>query len=165
MSRFVTKVVPVAVVTMLSGTVLMGAGQSKDVGGGRYTMHKTDDGFVRLDTQTGALALCRKYDQAWSCRPMADAGASSSSEVEQLRRENRELRAEIKRLDGLLGLNDRSGPNQVDPPRPGGKGHAFRLPSEKEVDKALDYFENMLRKFQDRLKKLERDQGGDSKQL
>ena len=55
--------------------------------------------------------------------------------------------------------------SEIDPPRPGGETHAFRLPSEKEVDQALNYFERMLRKFQDRLKKLEQGQGDQPKQL
>lgn len=125
---------------------------------GRYSMYKADDGFVRLDTQTGAMSLCRRVDDDWSCRPMASSGAAKGSEVEQLRAENERLAAEVKRLEGLLGL-------EADPPRPGGDKHAFRLPSEKEVDQALDYFENMLRKFQERLKRLERGREAEPKQL
>ena len=45
---------------------------------------------------------------------------------------------------------------QVRPERkPAGNRPDFKLPSEKEVDQALDYFERMLKKFQDRLKRLE----------
>ncbi|MGI9422640.1 MAG: hypothetical protein ACR2PA_05565 [Hyphomicrobiaceae bacterium] len=120
-------------------------------------MHKADDGFVRLDTQTGAMSLCRRDDDEWSCRPMASSGAAVGSDAETLRQENERLKAEVKRLEGLLGLED--------PARPGTGKHAFRLPSEKEVDKALDYFENMLRKFQERLKKLERGPEPEPKQL
>lgn len=164
MSRILLRSVPIVLVAVLSGTALMAAGQTTDADAGRYTMHKTEDGLVRLDTRTGALALCRKRDAGWSCRSIADADTTTESDVERLRRENAELRAEVKRLDELLGLSGRSGSNRADPPPPGGKSHAFRLPSEKEVDDALDYFETMLRKFRDRLKKLESERG-DSKEL
>lgn len=118
---------------------------------GRYTMQKTDDGFVRLDTQTGAVALCRKHDDRWSCQTISGTGgdpAAQPSEIERLERENAELRQEVARLEDLLGI---SGPNSGQP----SKSQGLKLPSEKDVDQAFDYFEGMLRKFQERLKKLE----------
>ena len=137
---------------------------AQDNAGGRYTMHQTDDGMLRLDTQTGDVSLCSKADDAWACKPMADDRATTK-ELERLRKENSQLRGEVSRLDKMLGV-DGSKPNgEVDPPRPGGQKHSFRLPSEKEVDQALNYFERMLRKFQDRLNKLEQGQGNQPKQL
>ena len=67
-----------------------------------------------------------------------------------MRRETQELKDEIARLEELLGLR---GPPAGKPARQ----HTFKLPSEKDVDQAFDYFESMLRKFQDRLKRLERE--------
>ncbi len=117
---------------------------------GRYTMHKSDDGFVRLDTETGAVSLCQKTGGGWGCRAMADAGDTSpNSEVARLKKENANLKAEIKRLDELLGLRG----NRDKAAR---HSRNFSLPTEKEVDGALDYFERMLKKFQDRLKRLEK---------
>jgi hypothetical protein len=140
---------------------------AQDSAAGRYTMHKTEDGFVRLDTQTGAVSLCRKEANAWSCRDIADAtppqtednGGTESNDVTQLRRENRALREEITRLEELLGLRD---PPAGEPQ----KRHGFKLPTEKDVDQAFDYFESMLRKFQERLKRLEKEQApGKERQL
>lgn len=141
----------------VAATVLAGAVCAQTTSAGRYTMHKAEDGFVRLDTQTGAMSLCRKSDDAWACTPMADTKGGGRAEIAELRRENQRLREEVKRLDGLLDNGVPQAEDPSDPPRPGGtKKPGMRLPSEKEVDQALDYFENMLRKFQDRLKRLER---------
>ena len=143
----------------VASTVLAGAVYAQSTSAGRYTMHKAEDGIVRLDTQTGAMSLCRKSDDAWACAPMADANGDGRAEIAKLRRENQRLRAEVKRLDGLLDQGVPQSEDPSDPSRPGGtKKPGLRLPSEKEVDQALDYFENMLRKFQDRLKRLEREQ-------
>ena len=87
---------------------------AQDSAAGRYTMHKTDDGFVRLDTQTGAVSLCRKDGDSWSCRDISEAtapaakenGGATSNDVTQLREENRALREELTRLEELLGLRD-----------------------------------------------------------
>lgn len=119
---------------------------------GRYSMHKTDDGFIRLDTLTGAVSICGKADAGWSCRPMPDEARKLKSEIESLRQRYHDL---ARRFAAATG---RPPPPQSDQPnneRPEPK--AFRLPSEQEVDKALDYFESMLKKFQDRLKRLERE--------
>lgn len=146
----------------LAASVPMSA-SAQDRGAGRYTMHKTDDGFVRLDTETGAVSLCRKDGTSWSCRDIASgeersgqsAAGESGRDTATLERENKELKDEIARLEELLGLR---GPRANRPPRQ----HSFKLPSEKDVDHAFDYFERMLRKFQDRLKRLEREKAPDA---
>ncbi|MFV0369734.1 MAG: hypothetical protein ACK5KM_14875, partial [Hyphomicrobiaceae bacterium] len=45
------------------------------------------------------------------------------------------------------------------PPQPSGKG--FNVPTEKDLDQAFDYFEGMLKKFRERLKKFEEDENKD----
>ena len=125
---------------------------------GRYTMHKADDGFVRLDTQTGAVSLCRKSVQGWGCEPMLDSETGATGELARLRDENAELKSEIKRMDELLELRG-------DRRKSAGNLRDFKLPSEQEVDQALNYFERMLKKFQDRLKRLERKSEPPERQL
>jgi len=112
-------------------------------------MHKSDDGFIRLDTQTGAVALCERAESGWSCIDMAIRPAKSKDDNVRLRAENNELKAEVRRLEELLGLRGerRSTKRNND---------TFRLPSEQEVDQALNYFERMLKKLQDRLQRLEK---------
>jgi hypothetical protein len=68
--------------------------------------------------------------------------------------ENRELRAEVKRMEDLLGLNgEKPKDDEKRAERPGG---GLNLPSEQDVDKALSYMERMVKKFQDTMKRLER---------
>lgn len=143
---------------LLAGLVPAGAALAAEEGrSGRYTMHKSDDGFVRLDTLTGTMSLCRKGADGWGCEPLAGEGASSSAgEVARLRRENAELKAEIRRMEEHLGLSGE---------RSARKRGEFKLPTEQEVDQALDYFERMLKKFQDRLKRLERKSETPERQL
>ncbi len=126
---------------------------------GRYVMNPVDGGFARLDTESGAMSICKPQSEepaapaAWSCTPMVDATPSHEVLTRKLENENRELRAEVKRMEDLLGLN---GEKPKEPERhaerPGG---ALKLPSEQDVDKALSYMERMVKKFHDSMKRLE----------
>lgn len=124
---------------------------------GRYAMSPVEGGFARLDTLTGAMSICRGSKDApasgWSCTDMADGGGDAQARIRKLEDENRELRAEIKRMEDNLGLNGEKPKDGQPEPRPGGPG--FKLPSEQEVDQALTYMERMLKKFHDTMKRLE----------
>lgn len=118
---------------------------------GRYTMQPVDGGFLRLDTQTGAVAMCRPgAGGAVTCQP-ADGEQTLAAEVARLRAENIELKAEIKRLEAIAGVGRPAAPG-TEPP-----AEKFQLPSEQDVDQALDYVERMYKKFRDRLRNLESD--------
>ena len=122
---------------------------------GRYSLFKTEDGFVRFDGRTGAVAICRRAAEAWACSPVPDEARRLKDEVDTLEARNKELERENKMLKDELAALD-GGRRPEDQERPGG-GPSFRLPSEQEVDKALDYFEGILKKFRDRLDRLERE--------
>ena len=74
-----TKRISLAGAIMAIGVASATYAAAQDSAAGRYTMHQTEDGFVRLDTQTGAVSLCRKEANAWSCRDIHPVGAASPS--------------------------------------------------------------------------------------
>jgi hypothetical protein len=120
---------------------------------GRYMLSPADGGFIRLDTATGSMSLCSRKDGAWACETMADQGADLRQEFERLSSENEELKAEIKRLEELVGLGDDGKPGmerRTEPP-----GGSLRLPTEQDVDRALNYIHRMFQKFKDKLKEFE----------
>lgn len=119
--------------------------------GGRYTMSPTDDGVVRLDTRTGAMALCTRKTDHWVCEDMEDSQRRLMREIDKLRADNELLKAQVEHLEETLGLAD----NQADAAKPGATMPA--LPSEQDVDKAFDYLEGMLKKLRDRMEKLNKE--------
>lgn len=122
---------------------------------GRYTLHPVEGGGVlRMDNETGVLTHCVKRDGGLACDPVKLGDGQKDSE--QLAKENRELKAEIKRLEDLLA----SGPTNDS--RQARRQPKFELPSEEDVDKALGYMERMLKKFRDKMKDFE---GGKSTPL
>lgn len=126
---------------------------------GRFTMSPVEGGFARLDTETGAMSICKAQPKdvnaatPWLCQPMGDAAADVQAQTRKLEAENKDLRAEIKRMEDLLGLN---GDKPKSEERHAGHPPGLNLPSEAEVDRALSYMERMIKKFQDSMRRLEK---------
>lgn len=112
---------------------------------GRYTMSPTDNGFVRLDTKTGQMALCTRQDKDWACTDMPEDPDESRQRIEALEKENQELKEDVKRLEEAF----------VQTPGAAPAPKVFSIPDEKDVDKAFDYLETMIKKFRERAKRLE----------
>jgi hypothetical protein len=128
---------------------LIGAAPSTEPPGGRYRMTPADGGaFLRLDTHTGAMSVCQRKDGAWSCEAIADQRRALETEIDRLATENRELQSAVKRLEELLALPDPDGKDRH--ARRGGP--KIQLPSEEDVDRAMDYIQRMMRKFKDRMR-------------
>ena len=124
-------------------------------GKGRYTMTPVEGGFMRLDTESGAVAMCARKGDAWACEPVNDRTVSSDGQS-KLETENRALKERIKSLEDSIAA--------VKPPSDGGypvepPGGVSKLPTEEDVDKALDYVERMFKKFRDRAKKFDEHPG------
>jgi chaperonin cofactor prefoldin len=136
-------------VTMLMLASLSGADAGSE-DGSRYTMTSAEGGVVRLDTQTGAMALCtRQAPDQWSCADMNDSQRTLTSEVDRLQKENKELKEQIDSLEKTLGIAD----GQSEAAKPPVK---LTLPTEADVDKAFDYFERMIDKLHQRIERFEK---------
>lgn len=130
---------------------LPASAQTRDAPG-RFTMQPIEGGFLRLDTQTGAVSTCRAgTGNLVLCQPAQEEQQGLAKEIARLRVENDALKAEVKRLEQIAGVQP--APPVTEPP-----GEKFQLPTEEEVDSALDYVERMFKKFRDRLRNLEQDE-------
>ena len=69
---------------------------------GRYTMTPADGGFIRLDTQTGAMSLCSGREGEWACRAMPDDQRALQDQIARLEDENRALKDENRRLEDVM---------------------------------------------------------------
>jgi hypothetical protein len=121
------------------------AAQSQDADDKRFTMHKVDDGYLRLDGRTGSVSLCTRPDSGWVCRTVPDERSALESEIGRLASENAELkRTLLDRGMSLPGLPPR-------PPADVGVG------SDSDVDRVVALAERLWRRTLDAIGNLKRD--------
>lgn len=111
-----------AVMLMLLASV----SQAQDPSSERYALEKSEGGFVRLDRQTGAMALCKEADGALTCRMAADERAAYDADLARLEKR-------VEALEAKLGSNSAL------------KGS--ELPSDAEIDRSLSIMERFMRTF------------------
>ena len=107
---------------------------------GRFMMEKTDQGYIRMDTQTGAMSICEAQDGQIVCKMAADERAAFNDDIQAL--EDR-IAALEQRLDGGARLfsNENNG-----------------LPSDEEFERGLGYMEEFMRRFMGLAKELDNDE-------
>lgn len=157
--RFETTRLSCGAVALLLAVATTGAAAATE-NSGRFSMSPSGDGFMRLDKVTGAVSLCERKDGDWACRSLPDDQKALQDRIGKLEDENRALKDENRRLEDVMGLGPDAKPPAGNGAAPGttpAPKSGPSMPSEKDVDKAFDYVEGMLRKFKERLKKLDED--------
>ena len=117
---------------------------------GRYSMTPIDNGFLRLDSETGAVSVCKTDDEKWSCKSVTDDRLAIQKRIDQLEQDNSALSAEIARLEALLG-------EQTDTTSPQKRTAVPVLPSDEEVDKFIGFINRTAKKFKDMIENLKSD--------
>ena len=70
---------------------------------GRYVLEKVEQGFLRLDSETGAMALCAARSGVWECTGVKDQGLDLTAELARLKAENDKLKARVAELEKRRG--------------------------------------------------------------
>src|SRR3954451_22505661 len=82
-------------------TVLLSVPASGQASGDRRII-PTDDGFMEIDTQSGAVTQCHRAPDGYRCAPAKSDPNALQAELERLRKENAELRDQLaQRAPGL----------------------------------------------------------------
>ena len=110
------------------------AGSAHAEGEGRYRMEKTETGFIRLDTASGEVSLCREQDGQIVCRMAADERAAFEKELDLL----------TKRVEAL----EKGGTTALTDTKPS-------LPTDEEIDRTMTIMEKMMQRFMGIVKNLE----------
>ncbi|MGE0008698.1 MAG: hypothetical protein AB7S92_24350 [Parvibaculaceae bacterium] len=128
---------------MMLAVLLAGSAATAAEIAGRYVLEKVEQGFLRLDTETGAMALCAARSGVWECQAIKDQGLDLTAELARTRAENEKLKARIAELEK--------------------GGGTTKLPTDQEVDRMMDVFGRMFDRFLDFAREMdEKTRGGTS---
>ena len=97
----------------------------------RFQMERTNNGFVRLDRQTGAMSFCTLEGQNLRCRASEDERAALQEEIDRL----------AGQADGAKKQQAERGGTAES------KNSVLRLPSDQELARLSNFFQDLMRKL------------------
>jgi hypothetical protein len=116
----------------------------------RYSYHRSEDGFVRLDQRTGEVSYCARRPSGWSCLVTPDDRAAFEAEIGRLQAENATLKKAL--LERGLPLPAGSRPDTSD-----GQAPVAKSPSEVETERVMSLVERIWRRLVELMVSLQRD--------
>jgi hypothetical protein len=116
------------------------------IGEPRYSFYKAGDGFLRLDTQTGEVALCGVQPVGWACLTAPEDRAVIESEIARLREENAALK------QALLSRGLPLPPGATPEPTANNNGNngnelTLRLPDNADIDRVMTLVGQIWHRF------------------
>lgn len=100
----------------------------------RYQLERTENGYVRMDTRTGAMTLCREQGSDLVCRPASEGNEQTKLDT---------LRDRIEALEGRVEALE---------------GGETTVPLEEEFEQSLNMMERFFRRFIDIVRGLEEEE-------
>ena len=92
----------------------------------RYQLERTEDGYVRLDTQTGTMSLCREQGDQLICQMATEDREALEDRIDAL-------------ADRIAALEERSGGPAEE--------QTSDLPSDEELERSMGIMETFMRRF------------------
>lgn len=107
----------------------------------RYTFQQVKDGYLRLDTQTGAVSFCGPRAVGWACQAVPEERAALDQEIAQ-------LQSEVSALKKQLAEN-----------KPAAKDDELKLklPTREEMEQARVFVEEAWRRVLDMVSTMQKD--------
>jgi hypothetical protein len=118
----------------------------------RFSFHRSNDGYVRLDTRSGEVSSCKRGKNGWECVATADERAAYESEIGRLQAENAALKKAMLEHGLSLPRGAAAPPQGAQRPVPEAK-----VPSDAEIDRARSVFERIWRRLVEMMVNLQRD--------
>ncbi|MBN9256951.1 MULTISPECIES: hypothetical protein [unclassified Mesorhizobium] len=131
--------IPAALVSMVAASA-----QSEETE--RYRLEKSATGYVRMDTQTGAMSLCEERSGQLVCKMAADERAAFQDEIDRLQTSVKALDDRVAKLENSLSARVESS-----------------LPSEEDFNKTMSYMERFMRGVMGIVKDMNKDSGDSAK--
>jgi hypothetical protein len=158
--------IAIAATVLLAGSAAV-AQSAPDTENGRYAMAPAGDGFLRLDTRSGAMSTCSNSSAGWACYTVPDERAAMDAEIGRLQADNDRLKAELAaREPTVSGKTDEALPksDSLKKPEPkvaeGERKIEIPLPSDQDMDRVMSFLEQAWRRLVDMANRVQKDASG-----
>jgi hypothetical protein len=158
--------IAIAATVLLAGSAAV-AQSAPDTENGRYAMAPAGDGFLRLDTRSGAMSTCSNSSAGWACYTVPDERAAMDAEIGRLQADNDRLKAELAaREPTVSGKTDEALPksDSLKKPEPkvaeGERKIEIPLPSDQDMDRMMSFVERAWRRLIEMANRVQRDVNG-----
>jgi hypothetical protein len=113
---------------------IVSAQETPDTENGRFALSPVPEGFLRLDTRTGAVSTCSSVKDNWVCRAVPDERAALDTEIGRLQADNKKLKEQLVQRDTVTGKTDaplsKEDPKDLD-------SKSAQAPSDKKAERSL----------------------------
>jgi len=127
---------------------------------GRFSFHRVQDNFVRLDGRSGQVSVCGREAAGWTCRAVPDERVALEESIGRLQGDNAALKKELLArglpLPGSVKADppaaresDKSVAKPADP--------AIKTPSDAELDRMMGFIEKVWRRLVEMMADFQRD--------
>ena len=153
-----------AIAFSCAGLASAAADAAPDSENGRYTLSQSGDGFIRLDTRTGAVSTCNNSGNGWACYAVPDERKAMDETIGRLQVENEKLKAQLaSREPAPSGKTEEALPKsdkEATPKAEGERRIEIPLPSDADVDRVMSFLERAWRRLVDMANRVQRDASG-----
>lgn len=99
-------VVAVSAASLSTGIRAQNAPDAPGTENGRYALSPVSEGFLRLDTRSGAVSICSSVNDSWVCRVVPDERTALDTEIGRLQADNKKLQEQLAQRDTVTGKTD-----------------------------------------------------------
>jgi hypothetical protein len=154
MSRFVFALLVAATAVAGSTAHAQTAAPEASPEDSRYSFHRVDEGFLRLDGRTGQVSLCSRKTVGFGCHAVPDERMALESEIARLQNESSSLKKELLTRGIALpgGIKEEKDPQVSKRSEPD-----LKLPSAAEMERMRVMVEKVWRRLVEMIVNLQKD--------
>jgi hypothetical protein len=117
----------------------------------RFTFHRAEEGYLRLDGRSGQVSVCNRRPAGWLCQAVPDERVVLEGEIARLQADNAVLKKELVARNLPL-------PGTIKPdPAAKSDERRLQLPTDAEFNQVVGFIEKVWRRLAEMITNVQRD--------
>jgi hypothetical protein len=117
----------------------------------RFTFHRAEEGYLRLDGRSGQVSVCNRRPAGWLCQAVPDERMVLEGEIARLQADNAVLKKELVArnlpLPGAIKPDPAAKPDE----------RRLQLPTDAEFNQVVGFIEKVWRRLAEMITNVQRD--------